>query len=109
LVIFLLAEPIVVAFFGERYANIVPLLDMLLMVAFVTNGLRFTSANLLAAMGKIRVNMIVSFAGTVGQIVLNLLLIPEFGVYGAAMTSIVVYSAMAMGVLVPFVKMYGKG
>ena len=43
------------------------------------------------------------------QIVLNLLLIPEFGVYGAAMTSIVVYSAMAMGVLVPFVKMYGKG
>ncbi|PNV67189.1 oligosaccharide flippase family protein [Enteroscipio rubneri] len=102
----LVAEPVVGFFYGEQYLNIVPLMNLLLVTAFVTNGLRYTTANLLAAMGKIRVNMFVSFSGMVCQIVLNFILIPLFGVYGAAYTSIMVYSFMAIAVFVPFVMMY---
>ncbi|WP_425430954.1 polysaccharide biosynthesis C-terminal domain-containing protein [Eggerthella timonensis] len=81
-------------------------MNLLLVTAFITNGLRYTTANLLAAMGRIRVNMIVSFGGMVSQILLNLALIPLFGMYGAAYTSIISYSFMAVAVFVPFVKMY---
>ena len=108
LLVSLLAEPVIGFFYGEQYLNIIPLMNLLLITAFITNGLRYTTANLLAAMGKIRVNMIVSFSGMVCQIVLNLFLIPIFGVYGAAYTSIIVYTLMAVAVFVPFVKMYGK-
>ena len=102
----LLANPVIGFFYGDQYLNIVPLMNLLLVTAFITNGLRYTTANLLAAMGKIRVNMIVSFCGMVSQIVLNLILIPRFGVYGAAYTSIIVYALMAVAVFVPFVKLY---
>ncbi len=100
------AEPVIGRFYGERYLNIIPLMNLLLVTAFITNGLRYTTANLLAAMGRIRVNMIVSFGGMVSQILLNLALIPLFGMYGAAYTSIISYSFMAVAVFVPFVKMY---
>lgn len=106
LLVAMLAEPVVRFFYGEQYLNIVPLMNLLLATAFITNGLRYTTANLLAAMGKIRVNMIVSFGGMLSQVALNLALIPLFGVYGAAYTSIIVYSLMAVAVFVPFVKMY---
>lgn len=106
LLVALLAEPVIGFFYGEQYLNIVPLMNLLLVTAFITNGLRYTTANLLAVMGKIRVNMIVSFGGMASQIGLNLILIPLFGIYGAAYTSIIVYSLMAIAVFIPFVKMY---
>lgn len=106
LLVGLLAEPVVGFFYGEQYLNIVPLTNLLLITAFVTNGLRYTTANLLAEMGKIRVNMVVSPTGVICQIGLNLLLIPRFGVYGAAYTSIIVHSLMAVAVFVPFVRIY---
>lgn len=106
LLVSLLAEPVVGFFYGAQYLNIVPLMNLLLITAFVTNGLRYTTANLLAAMGKVRVNMIVSFAGIICQVGLDLLLIPLFGVYGAAYASIIVYSLMAIAIFIPFVKLY---
>ena len=103
LLVGLLATPIITVFYGEQYLNVVPLMNALLVTAFITNGIRYTTANLLAAMGRIKVNMAISFAGIIAQIALNFHLIPIFGVYGAAFTSIIVYSLMAFAVFISFV------
>lgn len=102
----LLSKPLVGVLFGEQYSGITPLLNLLLVVAIINNGLRYPTANLFASMGIIKINMATAIAGMVLQVVLDVLLIPTFGVYGAALTSIIVYFAMALGVIVPFVFRY---
>lgn len=103
---FLAGSPMISFLFGDRYADIIPLMNILLIVAFVTNGLRYPTANLLAAMGKIRVNMVVSICGVLAQVALNLFFIPLYGTYGAAFTSIIVYTFMATSVFVAFIRLY---
>lgn len=106
ILISLLAEPLVLLVYGEQYANVVPLTVLLLVGSILNNGIRYTSANLIAAMGRIRMNMVVSACGIVSQIVLNFLLIPQFGVYGAAATGIVVQLLMGVAVTTYFVRTY---
>lgn len=106
LLIGIVAEHLVGLVYGDRYANVVPLLLLLLVASFLNNGIRYASANLLAAMGRIRTNMVVAATGVVLQILLNLALIPRFGVNGAAITGIIVYGLMAIAVTAYFVKIY---
>lgn len=103
----LLCRPFVAIFYGEAYLSAVPLMLLLLVSSFVTNGVRYTTANLLSATGEVRANMVVAACGIAAQLVLDVLLIPRFGAYGAAVTSIVVYSGMAIAVVAVFWKIYG--
>lgn len=104
----ILSKPVVGLLFGEQYAGIIPLMLLLLVVAIINNGLRYPTANLFASMGVIKINMITALIGMVLQIALDAVLIPKFGVYGAAYTSIAVYSFMALGVIVPFAVRYRR-
>ncbi|MBR3031870.1 MAG: oligosaccharide flippase family protein [Clostridiales bacterium] len=94
--------------YGNKYDNIVPLMWVLLIAAFINNGLRFTTANLLAAMGKIRANMIVSGCGMVLQVILDIIVIPIYGVMGVAVCSCIEYMLMAIALFVYFYKQYYK-
>ncbi|MPW26977.1 oligosaccharide flippase family protein [Alkalibaculum sp. M08DMB] len=100
------AEPVITLLYGSQYVNVVPIMRLLLIAAFANCGLRFTTANLLAAMGQIKYNMIVSFTGVILQIIINIILIPYYGVIGVAYTSIFVYFMMALILFIVFAKKY---
>lgn len=106
IILFIFAKPIVTLLYGTQYENVVPIMRLLLIAAFANCGLRFTSANLLAAMGQIKYNMVISFIGVVAQIGINIFMIPRFGAMGAAYTSIVVYTFMALLLFIVFAKKY---
>ncbi len=97
---------IVLLFYGEQYSAAVPIMRLLLLAAFCNCGLRFTTANILAAMGQIRYNMIISAIGIILQIGINLYAIPRYSAYGVAVTSCFVYLFMAVSLFAIFKKMY---
>lgn len=90
--------------YGEQYLPALPIMTILLVSSVINNGLRYPTANILSAMGQVRVNMAVSAAGTVLQLLLNWLLIPRYGAYGTAICSVVVYACMAVAVITYFAK-----
>ena len=102
IVMFLAAKPLIFIYGGTEYYNVVPLMRLILIGAVINNGCRYMIANCLAAMGKIKANMLVSFFGMVAQIIFNVLLIPKYGIYGPAYTGIMVYSFMAIVLFVVF-------
>ena len=90
------ARPIIVLIYGKDYLSIIPIMKKLLIVVFINNGFRYTTANLLSAVGKIKGNMITAVLGLILQILLNFILIPIYGSSGAAYSNIIVYSLMAI-------------
>ncbi len=101
-VLFICAQPIISLLYGENYITTVPVMRVLLIAAFINTALRYTNANLLAAMGHIRPNMLVSLAGVLLQIGINVFMIPAFGVMGVAWTSVMVYAGMAVALMLVF-------
>lgn len=100
------AKPIIMIIYGEEYVNVVGLMRMLLLSSFMNSGLRYTSANILAAMGEVRYNMSVSFIGIILQIILDILLIPQIGTMAAAISNCIVHFLMAFILFVIFVRKY---
>ena len=101
-----LAKPIVWILYGEQYLNIVPIMRLLLLAAFFNCGMRYTCANLLAAMGQVKYNMIVSAIAIVLQVAINLAVIPRYGAMGVAATSCIIYLFMAIALLAVFLWRY---
>ncbi len=79
---------------------------LLIIAQFMNNAIRATTANVLAAMGKIRINMIVSFIGLGLQILFDILLIPRFGGYAVAFIGIANFSFMGLTLFLVFAKQY---
>lgn len=99
-----LARPLIVMLYGEAYENVVGLMRILLVAAFFNAGLRFTTANLLSAMNRIKYNMIISLLGMLLQIILDILLVRQWSAYGVAISSCIVYLFMAISLLAVFYK-----
>ena len=106
LIISIFASPIIRIIYGEQYLNIVPLMRILLLAAFFNSGMRFTTANLLASMGEIKYNMIISGAGIALQAILDLLFIPKWGVMSVAIANCFVYFTMAVALFYVFYRKY---
>lgn len=106
LVMFILSDQLVLFLYGTNYQNVGTLMKLLVVSAVINSGLRFVPANLLAGMGKIRVNLYVSFFGVFTQIILNFILIPKYSVFGAAITGIIIYSLMTIVINIYFLKVY---
>lgn len=101
-----LAEPVIWILYGEQYLNIASIMRILLVAAFFNCGLRYTTANLLAAMGRVRPNMVVSALGMGLQLGINIFIAPVYGSVGIAVTSCVVYLFMAVALFAVFYKIY---
>lgn len=104
LIMILLAKPLIFIYGGSLYYNVIPVMQVLTIGSIINNGLRYTTANIFAAMGQIKYNMIVSIMGIVLQIIFNLYTIPRFGIYGTAITGILTYSIMAIILFLCFAK-----
>ena len=100
------AKPLIQFMYGEQYLNVVGLMRILLVAAFFNSGLRFTTANILASMGEIKYNMIVSGVGIVVQVILDFLLIPHLGVMAVAISNCFVFFLMAVTLFSIFYKKY---
>ncbi|EOS25685.1 hypothetical protein C806_01812 [Lachnospiraceae bacterium 3-1] len=90
------ATPLIEFMYGEQYLNIVGLMRVLLLAAFINSGLRYTTANILAAMGKVKYNMIISGIGIIVQIILDIILIPRLGIIAGALSNCIVFTIMSI-------------
>jgi O-antigen/teichoic acid export membrane protein len=106
LFIFVFARPIILVSFGAKYSNVTGLMRVLLISSFINNAFRASTANLLAAMGQIKYNMIISAIGLVLQVTINLMLIPKYAGMGAAYTGIIVYGSMSLMLFTVFNRKY---
>jgi len=106
IILYIFAKPIITILYGLEYINVIPIMRLLTIAAFINSGLRFTTAHVMASMGQIKYNMIVSFLGMLIQISANIFIIPIFGTVGVAWTSIGVYLFMAVVLFVIFAKKY---
>ena len=104
-----LAKPLVLILFGRDYLNVIGLMCVLLLAAFINSGLRFTTANVLASMGEVRYNMIVSGVGIALQFGLDVFLIPRLGVMAVAVSNCFVCLLMAAVLFAVFYKKYYAG
>ena len=106
LLVIVLGRFLISTMYGEQYLNIVPLMQVLLVAAFMNSGLRYTTANLLSAMGEVKYNMYVSAGGVILQIVADLIFIPRFGTYAVAIANCVIYLLMAVALYITFNKKF---
>lgn len=105
-IIALLAQPVVRILYGVQYLSVVPVMRILLLAAFFNCGLRYTTANILAAMGQVKYNMIISAIGMVLQIIINIIIVPHYASVGIAVTSCIVYLFMAVSLMIVFYRKY---
>jgi len=106
LFILLFSKQLILIIFGVKYLNIIPLMNLLLVGAVINSAFRFTIANILSAMGKIKYNFYISIIGLILQVTINLLLIPVLDVYSVAIANIAIYSVMSILLFISFHKQY---
>lgn len=93
---FALAEPVTVTMFGERYAGSAPYLALLSLGYFVQVSLGFNGM-MLKVYGRLRYVVAINATVAVGNLGLNMLLIPRWGPLGAAIgtcTSLLVFNLL---------------
>lgn len=105
IMLYVLAKPLI-WMYGTQYYNVIPMMRLLVIGYFIDTALRFPTANILASIGKIKYNMIISAGGLIMEIILDIVLIPRFGGYGIAYATIIVRSLMAIALFIVFNKMY---
>ena len=103
--LYILARPLI-WLYGAQYYNTIPLMKILIIGSFIETAFRFPTANILASIGKVKYNMIISAAGLILEIILDILLIPRYGAYGIAYATILVRSLMAVALFMVFNSLY---
>ncbi len=92
----LLTRPIIMLLFGRQYLSCIPIFRILLISSLVNNGIRYTIANVYSAIGLQKKNLIIAGIGVISQIIINAVLIPDFGSTGVACGSVVVQIIMSI-------------
>lgn len=75
--------------YGEKYMNVVPLFEVL-SINYLVYCIRNLMGNTIAAIKKVKVNLLFAVISGLLNICLNLLLIPRFGAMGAAVATLIV-------------------
>lgn len=89
--IILVAEPLVEIFFGEEYSDSAPVVQVFGIYAILISVSSITS-NGLDFLGRARIRAIAKGITALLNVALNILLIPTFGVVGAAYATVVTFS-----------------
>lgn len=97
LVLFVFAGLVIRLFFGDAYADVVPLFQLLVINYFFSATFRNLSGNVLAAQRKLKFNFYESLISGLLNIVLDVYFIQWWGAWGAAFTTLMV--TMASGAL----------
>jgi len=92
--IFVLAGPLVKAIYGEGYLMSIPALKILIWSEIFT-FLGVVHINLLISTGLQKLDFIFTSTGAVVNVILNLLLIPRYGIAGASVATLAAPAATA--------------
>lgn len=95
-VLFFITKPLIILLYSTTFSSAVLPLQILL-PGIVAHSASRILANDIAARGKPLLNSFLSSLALVANIVLNILLIPKFGIEGAAWATTISYSAMYVG------------
>lgn len=96
-ILILCAEPLITILFGTEYVTVVPVFRLLLIGFFFNGGLRTVAGNILGSQRKYTLNLIVSILMVVVDVVFCVLLIPRYGIMGAAFGNI---AAMGLAAII---------
>lgn len=102
-VLILLAPIIIEVLWGSDYADATTAFR-LLAASFLFNGIRSTCTNLLCALRAVKSNLVISAISLAINVVLCFLLIPEYGINGAAFVPLSISVAAAVVALVLLLK-----
>jgi O-antigen/teichoic acid export membrane protein len=83
----MLFDKTILSFFGEEFPQYYKTFDVLILGIISILVFRGLFGNLLSALGKASVNFWIAIIAIVINIALNFMLIPKYGVFGAAITS----------------------
>lgn len=97
-----IASPMVVnILWGEQYADAIPCFRILSISFFFLSSFRILTTNILAALGRVKFNLIVSIIVGISNIVLDIVLIYYLGSIGAAIATLMI-SILASALSVPY-------
>lgn len=99
-----LSQPIIILLFGEEYRESVPVL-LWLLPGIISGSVSKIIANDFAGRGKPELNLYVSIVTVSLNILLNILLIPRFGINATAFSSSATYTLNLMIKLILFKRM----
>lgn len=102
LAMFILAPVLIGILYGNEYMDAVSVMRMLTIGAVLNAGPRYTNANILAALGKIKFNMYVSLGAVIIQIIANIVVVSKYGAMGIATVSMLLYACMAIALSIVF-------
>jgi O-antigen/teichoic acid export membrane protein len=94
--LFILAEPFLSVYFGTNYADAELTLKLLIFGTFFL-GISRTVVPVLQATGFVRESELITFVGLFINIILNVTLIPRYGIFGAGIGTTVSYIAIFLG------------
>ena len=103
----LLSYPVVILVFGGRYAAAVRPLQLLLPGVVMLSLSKVLSSDL-GGRGLLLYNTLSSLVGLIATVALDLLLIPRWGINGAAVASSISYTLSTLLVLVLYVRVSGN-
>lgn len=95
-IMFVLAPALIGILYGNEYLDAVPVMRVLTIGAVLNAGPRYTNANILASLGRIKSNMYVSLGAVIVQIIANIAVVPKYGAMGIATVSMLLYACMAI-------------
>ena len=104
-VLFFASNLIGIIYGADYYGSIMPL--KILLIGIFSLSLGKILANDIAARGKPELNALSNLVGLVVNVVLNIVLIPKFGISGAAMATSISYTLTAIIFLISFLKLTG--
>lgn len=104
-VLFFASNLIGIIYGADYYGSIMPL--KILLIGIFSLSLGKILANDIAARGKPELNALSNLVGLVVNVVLNIALIPKFGISGAAMATSISYTLTAIIFLISFLKLTG--
>ncbi|MBO6517106.1 MAG: polysaccharide biosynthesis C-terminal domain-containing protein [Bacteroidia bacterium] len=91
------AHAVLALMYPNKLALLAPNTFILLMFSFVASASVFVFGTLLTAADEMRTLNILALVAAVGNIILNLILIPSYGVDGAAFATLITQSGFAVG------------
>ena len=107
LVLVLLARPIVSFLYSEAFLPSVPALQVLALAAVAVSGSRVL-ANDISGRGRPILNTYIAVTGLIVNIVLNVVLVPKYGITGAAWASALSYSTSFLIRLLAYCRISGN-
>ncbi|MDE6705693.1 MAG: flippase [Treponemataceae bacterium] len=94
--LFLLAEPLLVLFCGDQYLPAVNTMKVLCPIIFVLAFGTFLNQVVIVPQRKEKISLISQIVGCVLNVVLNILFIPLWGVFGAALATLIVEAVITL-------------